>query len=232
MNKKINPKVAIIIPAYNESQTIGKVIETVSKYGMPIVINDGSTDETELIAMSKRALVVSMKTNKGYDNAIAVGISKAIGKQFDYAITFDADGQHDSLKITEFVRELENGADIVVGARDNLQRPAEYFFARLANKYWGILDPLCGMKGYRLEKIKRFKKLCTYQSIGTELTIRAKRSGWVIREIAVRTNKREDKSRFGSGFKANLKIIKAILLGILATRGISKTQEISSKNDR
>ena len=216
-----NPKVAIIIPAYNESQTIGKVIRDVHKYGMPIVINDGSTDDTEIIAKSKGALVVSMKTNKGYDNAIAVGISKAIRKKFEYGITFDADGQHDSLKITNFVRELMNGADVVVGARESLQRPAEYFFAKIAGKYWGISDPLCGMKGYRLEKMKKFERLCTYQSIGTELAIRAKRSGWVIREIAVRTNEREGKSRFGSGFKANIKIIKAIVLGILTTKGIT-----------
>lgn len=211
-------KVAIVIPALNESEAIESVVTGISAYGTAIVVDDGSTDGTGRLARTAGALLVTHEANCGYDAALASGLARAIAEGFDVAITVDGDGQHDPSRIESVVREFEDGADLVVGVRDRLQRVSETLFARVANVLWGISDPLCGMKGYRLSKLRAVGSLCTYPSIGTELTIRAARSGWDIRQVPVATRERKGSSRFGSGIRANWKIFQAMLRGLSWSR--------------
>ena len=217
LHKKV-PRVAIVIPAFNEEEAISRVVNGISGYGTVIVVNDGSTDNTEQVALASGALVVSHDLNRGYDKALATGLLKALGEQFDFAITFDGDGQHAPELIKYFLSELIGGADIVIGYRDKYQRVSETIFARLAKILWGISDPLCGMKGYRLSKLKCIDSVCTYPSIGTELAIRAVRSGWNIGQVAVNTFDRNGKSKFGAGLSANLRILRAMLLGVFLAK--------------
>lgn len=217
MNKFIKKlvNIAIVIPALNESEVIAAVVEGVSGYGSVILVDDGSKDNTGNIARTAGALVVTHETNRGYDAALASGLAKAISEGFDIAIIVDGDGQHDPTRIENFVRELQEGADLVVGVRDELQRPSEIFFARVADYLWGISDPLCGMKGYDLSKLKTLPTLCSYTSVGTELVIRAARLGWRIQQVPVSTSRRKDCSRFGSGFYVNWLIFRAMMLGFV-----------------
>ncbi len=76
--------------------------------------------------------------------------------------------------------ELEAGTDLVVGVRDRFQRISETLFAFVARTLWRIADPLCGMKGYKLSKLKTIDQLHTYPSIGTELTLLAARRKWEV----------------------------------------------------
>lgn len=207
-------RVAIVIPAFNESGTIESVVKGISAYGTAIVVDDGSTDGTGQLALTAGALVVSHDANRGYDSALASGLARAISEGFSVAITVDGDGQHEPSRIESVLREFESGADLVVGVRDRFQRFSESLFAQFSSVLWGIADPLCGMKGYRLSKLVGVPCLCTYPSIGTELTIRAARSGWDIRQVPMVTRDRIGKSRFGSGLLANWKIIKALYLAI------------------
>jgi len=95
MSAKLNSsRVAIVIPAFNESKMIASVVTGLSAYGVPIVVNDGSTDNTEQLARDAGAIVVSHTLNSGYDKAIASGLARAIAEGFDFAITADGDGQH------------------------------------------------------------------------------------------------------------------------------------------
>jgi glycosyltransferase involved in cell wall biosynthesis len=214
-------RVAIVIPAFNESATISEVVSAISALGIAIVVNDGSHDKTEQLAREAGALVVSHEVNLGYDLALASGLAKAIEEEFDFAITVDGDGQHESARIESFLIELLDGGDVVVGIRDKFQRVSEIVFAFFASKLWGISDPLCGMKGYRLSKLKGVANLCSYMSIGTELTIRAVRSGWIVRQVAVKTHDRKDKPRFGTGFFANWLILRAMLLGLIRAQAFN-----------
>jgi len=211
-------RTAIVIPAFNESKSIAEVVKGLSIYGVPIVVNDGSADNTEQLARKAGATVVSHESNSGYDKALASGLSKAIAEGFDYAITADGDGQHQPKNIETVLFELSDGADLVVGIRSNFQRLSEALFSILANRLWGISDPLCGMKGYRLSKLRSIDSLHSYPSIGTELLIRAVRSEWCIKQIFVITRDRKDQSRFGSGFYANWLILRAMLLGIFRAK--------------
>jgi glycosyltransferase involved in cell wall biosynthesis len=218
-------RVAIVIPAFNEEEAISAVVLGISAYGTAVVVNDGSTDDTGHVAGTAGALVVSHAVNLGYDNALATGLEKAVAERFDYAITLDGDGQHDPLLIESFLFELMDGADLVLGIRDRYQRVSEKIFAKTAKILWGISDPLCGMKGYRLSKLKSIDSMCTYPSIGTELAIRAVRSGWNIRQVAVKTRERNGKSRFGAGLYANWLILRAMVLGLFRAKAQTAQSE-------
>lgn len=221
-------KVAIIVPAFNEEDSISAIVSEISAYGVAIVVNDGSTDNTEQLASAAGAFVISLEVNRGYDNALATGVAQAVAEKFEFAITLDGDGQHEPVLIKSFLSELLDGADLVVGIRDRYQRFSEKMFAVLTQRLWGISDPLCGMKAYRLSKLKGIDSLCSYPSIGTELTMRAARSGWNIRQVPVRTRDRNDRSRFGVGFYANWLILRAMLLGLLRTKAYTTNSDKSS----
>lgn len=214
-------KVALVVPAFNESDTIANVVAKISIYGVPIVVNDCSTDNTAQLALAAGAIVISHAVNIGYDAALATGLAKAMGEDFDYAITFDGDGQHEPSRIESVLNELIYGADLVVGIRDRCQRFSESLFAWFTRILWGISDPLCGMKGYRLSKLKGVRSLCSYRSIGTELTIRGVRSGWKVGQVPVTMIARKGQSRFGSGFYANWLIFRAMLHGLIFARSFS-----------
>ena len=211
-------KVAFVIPALNESEAISRVVRSVSLHGTAIVVDDGSADYTGQLARNAGAIVITHEINCGYDAALASGLSLAIVEGFDLAITVDGDGQHALSFIDSVLDEFRGGADLILGVRDKMQRVSEVLFAGISEILWSISDPLCGMKGYRLSKLKIVSNLNSYSSIGTELTIRAARSNWNIRQIRVVTGVRKGRSRFGSGFYANWLILRAIVLGLVWAR--------------
>ena len=167
--------------------------------------------------------------NKGYDIALVSGLAKAVADSFDFVITFDGDGQHLPADIGNILSELFNGADIVVGVRSRVQRLSEALFSLLSTKLWGISDPLCGVKGFRVSKLATVDIMHSYFSVGTELVIRGARSDWEIRQVPVITRERTDQSRFGSGIYANWLITKAMLLGLFRARAFISKQIVEIK---
>jgi glycosyltransferase involved in cell wall biosynthesis len=205
-------RLAIIIPALNEAGTIGAVIEAISKYGRVLVVDDGSTDLTSAVASAAGALVVRHEVNQGYDRALNSGFARAAALGCEFAITIDADGQHDPTRLEEYVRCLDEGCDVVLGVRDRMQRLAEVIFAFVGRAIWGIADPLCGMKGYRVQMYLRAGAFDTFGSIGTELAVRVVASGGRYREIPLITRVRQDAPRFGRRFTGNARILRALLV--------------------
>lgn len=200
----------IVIPALNEEKTIGDVVKNVFQYGVSIVVDDGSTDETALIARDNGAIVVSHSVNMGYDEAINSGFKEAKKLNCAYVLTLDADGQHDSKKILEFQKRLLDGADLVCGVRDKKQRIGEIIFGWIGNLLWKIEDPLCGLKGYKIELFDSKGHFDSYGSIGTELLLYASKNNKKIDHIPITTFPRQDKPRFGSVLKSNLKIFRSL----------------------
>ena len=218
MNISKSFETIIILPAYNEQATVANVVKTLRIYSDIIVVDDGSIDQTAFCADEAGASVISHPVNQGYDKALHTGITWAANKGYRYAITFDADGQHNSSSISSFLCELEAGADLVVGVRQQTQRFAEKIFSVIGHFLWGIDDPLCGMKAYRLDLVRSYGQFHTYPSIGTEFCIRAARSGCLITQVPVVTSNRKDIPRFGTGLRANILILKAMFLGILKAK--------------
>ena len=210
---KVN-QIAVVITALNEARSISKVVTEVSLYGFPIVVDDGSIDETAILAECAGAIVVKHAVNKGYEAALESGLFKAIELGFKYAVTLDADGQHFPQTLLTFKEELIRGADLVVGARDHYQRFAEVIFSQVSKLFFGVQDPLCGMKGYKLTHLSNLGYFDSYRSIGTEFALRCARGGLNIRSVSVRTQSRLGQSRFGSGLRPNIRILRAMIIGI------------------
>ncbi len=113
----------VIIPAYNEEGNILKtyksIIDKKLKYKYDIlVINDGSTDKTENILIENNIPHIKLINNLGIGGAVQTGYKYAYENNYDLAIQFDGDGQHDSKCLDKLVdRYLETGANMVIGSR-------------------------------------------------------------------------------------------------------------------
>ena len=204
-------QVACIIPAFNEENNIREVLRNIKNTCTPIVVNDGSTDNTSNVALDEGAIIVSHDCNKGYDQAIESGFYEAKKRNFRYAITIDADGQHDADSINSFIDLLDDGADLVVGIRDKMQRFGEHVFSWISNAKYGIKDPLCGMKAYSIDLYEEMGCFDSSKSVGTQLMFFAAKKNKKIEQLKVKTYDRKDASRFGSKLSANYKIFLAII---------------------
>jgi glycosyltransferase involved in cell wall biosynthesis len=215
-------RVAVVIPALNEADTIQSVVDAAGRYGLPIVVNDGSTDKTAELAMQAGAVVFSHKYNLGYDAALNSGFKKAAELGCEIIVTVDADGQHDPSLIQRFIDAIDAGADVVTGIRSKRQRFAEHLFAWYASFFFGIQDPLCGMKAYRTTVYKALGHFDLIGSVGTELMIYAVRQGCRLDQVAFEARERKDKPRFGQTLAGNYKIIRAMLFTVLSMNSIPK----------
>ena len=85
---------------------------------------------------------------------------------------------------------------------------------------WGIDDPLCGMKGYRMDVYRKLGHFDSYGSIGTELAIYGVRSGYSFVQVPVATRDRTGESRFGRAIKGNYLILRAAMLSFFLIRPV------------
>lgn len=203
-------QLAIVIPAYNEAATIAKIVNTASKYGQAIVVDDCSKDATAVLAKEAGAMVVQHALNQGYDGALNSGFKAADQQGYVYVITFDADGQHHEDLLQVFLAHLEQGYDLVLGVRPFYARLAERLFGIYARLRFGFQDPLCGMKGYRIEIYREHGCFDSYRSIGTELALYGLLSKKRFIQVSVPIAARDGAPRFGQMWKANYKIMRAM----------------------
>src|SRR5690554_4286795 len=156
--------VSVVLPAKNEAAAIGSTLERIFTHvpgAEVIVVNDGSTDNTLEIAQAAGAKVVSHPYSKGNGAAIKSGARAASG---DVIVFMDADGQHDPADIPRLLARLDEGYDMVVGARQagsqaNWWRgAANAFYNRLAGYMTGhrVEDLTSGFRAVRAEKFREF----------------------------------------------------------------------------
>lgn len=127
--------VAVIIPAYNEEKHIEEVILRTSKIlsrSQIIVVNDGSKDNTRLLAQHTDVTVLHHIVNLGKGAAVNTGCAYAFSNGFDVVVLMDSDGQHEPEDIPRFLDALK-GNDIVFGFRQEGNAP---FIQRVGN--WGL----------------------------------------------------------------------------------------------
>jgi glycosyltransferase involved in cell wall biosynthesis len=111
----------IIIPAYNEAGTIPNVVTSIRslypRYEI-LVVDDGSTDDTALLAERAGARVISHPFNMGYGVSLQTGYKYAVRKGYSYLCQMDGDGQHDPKGIEKLLAPVRNGSvDIALGSR-------------------------------------------------------------------------------------------------------------------
>ena len=198
-------RVGIVIPALNESATIAGIVIEVVKYGLPIVVDDGSTDKTAELAIQSGAFLISHEENQGYDAALNSGFDKAAELGTEIIITVDADGQHDPSLLQKFIDAIDSGADVVVGIRSHRQRFAEHLFAWYTGLRFGLKDPLCGMKAYRTNVYKALGHFDSYGSVGTELLLFAAKKGYRVGQIEFDVRDRSGSPDLDKYFQVTIK---------------------------
>lgn len=215
--------VAIVIPAFNEAGTIGRVVQSVLPFGVVIVVDDASGDATASIATQSGAVVVRHPSNRGYEGALQSGFERAMGDGHDIVVTFDADGQHDPSVLGRIVGPLRaNSVDLVIGVRPHPARWGEGLFGFYTRMRFGVPDILCGLKGYSARVYRAHGTFDSYRSVGTELALAALRNGARFTTVPVPIHQRADAPRFGRALSANLRIIRALLIG--AWKDLTKKQ--------
>lgn len=129
-------KLIVLIPAHNEEETVGQVIDLTRDtcpYADIVVIDDGSSDKTLIRSLEHGASVLKAPTNLGYCCAIQTGIRHAMLNYYDYAILLDADGQHDPIYVPDMIAYLrQNKCHIVIGSRWNNRRSCNLTMIRRA----------------------------------------------------------------------------------------------------
>ena len=160
------PRIILLIPAYNEESNIVDTVEELclnyQQYDF-IIINDGSKDNTERIIRDCGYPYLSLCTNLGIGGAMQAGYQYAMEHNYDIAIQFDGDGQHDAAYIETIIYPLIKGeSDIVIGSRF-IERLGFQTTAmrRFGNRFIsGIIRLCCGVKitdstsGFRAVNIK------------------------------------------------------------------------------
>ena len=147
-----SPKVLIVIPAYNEEKNIGAVLKGIQNQspGLPIlVINDGSSDNTEQVVLEHNAEVISLPYNSGYGIALQTGFLYAVKNDFSIVIQMDSDGQHDPANIKDLIEAVQkDNCDVVIGSRFLSKDSYKSSLARHAGMllFGSIASFLCGQK--------------------------------------------------------------------------------------
>ena len=200
----IKPAVSIVIPARNEAAVIGALVGRLTAAGAfseVVVVDDGSSDATAAVARAAGAKIVSHPYPKGNGAAIKSGARQASG---EVIVFMDGDGQHRPEDILRLLAKLDEGYDMVVGARVSrksqagLHRAAANgFYNRFASWMSGhdVLDLTSGFRVVKAGLFKRFLYLLPNGfSYPTTITMSFFRSGYSVAYEPIEVDKRIGKS--------------------------------------
>lgn len=195
--------ISVVLPAKNEAGAVGNTVARIRElYPQAdiVVVNDGSTDDTAALGQEAGARVVSHRYSMGNGAAIKSGARAAHG---EVIIFMDADGQHDPADIPRLIARLEEGYDMVVGARDDGSQAsvgrglANRLYNRLASYMTGhcIHDLTSGFRAVRAEKFREFLYLLPNGfSYPTTITMAFFRAGYAVAYEPIHAAKRIGKS--------------------------------------
>jgi glycosyltransferase involved in cell wall biosynthesis len=199
-------KIAIVIPAHNEAQTIGPLVEAVRALGFDcIVVDDGSVDKTDTVARQAHAVVLKTTTKNGKGSALKVGFDYVIKNGYEAMIAMDGDGQYSPSDIASFVACYQNtNADIINGNR--MHDPRGMPLVRLATNRlmsWmisffcrqNIQDTQCGFRLIKTNVLQAIKLESSDFEIETEVLIKASKKGFKIASVDIQTIYRDEVSK-------------------------------------
>jgi glycosyltransferase involved in cell wall biosynthesis len=203
-------KVCCIIPAYQESRAIDRVITIAQKYCTHVVVvDDGSTDNTAKIAEANGATVLRHLTNLGKGAALRTGFNYAIKKQYDVIITLDGDLQHNPHSIPRFLDKIKQGYDIIVGSRYQTQSEDMPFARKLSNLITTtvlrvifkvpVTDSQSGYRAFKRRVLETIPVRDNGFAAETEILIDAQRAGFLISEVPIATSYGEEESKIRAG---------------------------------
>jgi glycosyltransferase involved in cell wall biosynthesis len=190
-------KLVALIPVYNASGHIGKVVQrTLAHAGRVVVVDDASTDNSGEEARVAGAEVIRHAANQGKGAALRTGLARCRELGCEWTVLLDADGQHDADDIPRLLGEGVRGAKFVLGNRMN-QTANMPFWHRVGNRIssW-LVSRLCGQSlpdsqcGFRLlhrDLLGALKLTADHYEADSEMLILAARAGCRIASAPVTT---------------------------------------------
>ena len=225
-------RVLLVIPAYNEAENIEKIIdEIVENYPQYdyVIINDGSTDDTEKVCEKRGYHIINLPINLGIGGAVQTGYKYALKYGYDIAVQIDGDGQHDVACVKDVIRPLlRDEADVVIGSRflkgegfqsSVLRRTGIRFLSLLIRLCTGkkIKDVTSGFRAVNRAYISVYTRDYPYDYPEPEAIITAVMYGGRIQEIPVVMRERKNGTSSISFRKSVYYMIK-VTLAILVKR--------------
>lgn len=191
-------RILCIIPAYNAEPNIAGVVlgvRNVLPEATILIVDDGSTDETRMVARSVGDETIEFEQNRGKGAALQVAFTFAVERGYDAALTIDADGQHDPAFAPAMVRALDH-ADVVVGTREiggpsvpPHRRVANLFSSWLTRVVSGarIHDSQSGYRAIRTEVLRHVRARGDRYEFEMDFLILAARKGFRFAEVPIST---------------------------------------------
>lgn len=226
-------KTLVIIPAYNESANISKVIGSIRSQDLMLdilVVNDGSVDDTGNIAEATgKVWVTNLAVNLGIGGAVQTGLKFARDNNYDAAVQFDGDGQHKAGELAKILGPILNReADVVIGSRFCYRHDGwkSSFFRRVGIKLFqkinsvlikqSITDNTSGFRAYNKKAVDFLADNFPMDYPEPETIILLGRNGFKIQEVPVEMQERQGGRSSIYGLKSAYYMIK-VLLAIFMT---------------
>lgn len=194
----------VIVPAYNEEDSIEATIDELIAVAPDldvVIINDGSRDRTRQICEQRGFNIVSHPVNLGLAGAFQTGMKYAYRHGYDFALQFDADGQHVPSYISALLTVMQQqGADIVIGSRflhedkpHTLRMAGSSMISALIALTTGaqLSDPTSGMRLYNRRMIEQFATRSDLSPEPDTLAYLIKKQGAQVKEVHVSMRERQ-----------------------------------------
>lgn len=193
-------KTLIIIPAFNEQETIANLAREISKYDYDyLIINDCSTDDTSKILDENHFNHLDLPVNLGLAGVTRAGFMYAHDHDYDCVLCIDGDGQHPPVFMSSLIKEVENGFDYVVGSRFvekkkpiNMRMIGSRLLCSLIKLKTGktVTDPTSGMRALGKRVIEIFDESMNFYAEPDAMCYLL-RHGYNVKEIQVEMKERE-----------------------------------------
>ena len=234
-------KKIIIIPAYNEEENIEKTVNAIQKSAQGfdyVIINDCSIDNTRKICEEKGFNIVNLPINLGIGGAVQTGYKYAYENDYDVAVQFDGDGQHDVRYVKDIIKPIkENKADMVIGSRFIDKSSSNFksskarrigitlisFFIKLITGK-KIYDTTSGFRAANKKVIERFVDNYPVEYPEPVSTTEVLRLGYNVEEIPVSMNERENGVSSIKAWKNVYYMVNVILSIVILGLGVKKNE--------
>jgi len=189
---------AVVIPLYNHGKTIGRVVQGAQELNLPVfVVDDGSTEPVEeLLKPYEGITLIRHGENSGKGAALLTGFKAAAGEA-DFAITLDADGQHNPADAHELMRAVRPGQRALVASKrqgmlDDKSIPWTSRFGRKFSNFWvwfaggpRLSDSQCGFRIYPIDEVLKMKIKARRFQFEVEVLVLANWLGMEVAEVPV-----------------------------------------------
>ena len=221
-------KTCVLIPTYNEANTIGELITQIRNY-IPdvIIVDDGSSDSTGTVASKNLATVLTNEKNQGKGASLKKGFDYALVSGFGAVITMDGDGQHFTEDIPFFMRLAQySNTGIIIGNR-TLKIGNCPFVRLITNRFMSWLlsgitkqdipDTQCGFRLIKKEVLEKVNLKTSHFETESEILLQASRLGFKIESVPVKTVY-QGRSSYISPLVDTLRFIKLMMRQLWTSR--------------